>query len=129
MLESGGFNLPEIPLFIRKSASTSLVHRMKPFSLILICAFLQSECHAAPAFKKRVLVDRYFCDGINHGDFNRDGKRDIVAGPFWYEGPSFKKRHAFYPPVALPPAASPSNSMFSYVWDFDGDGQTDAKPG
>jgi len=22
---------------------------------------------------------------------------DVVAGPFWYEGPDFKKRHEFYP--------------------------------
>ncbi len=98
---------------------------MKPLSLILFCAVLLPGCHAAPSFIKRVLVDRYFCDGVNHGDFNRDGKRDIVAGPFWHEGPSFEKKHAIYPPVALPPAASPSNSMFSYVWDFDGDGWDD----
>jgi len=98
---------------------------MKSLALILFLAVLQPASHAAPVFKKRVLADRYFCDGVNHGDFNRDGRRDIVAGPFWYEGPAFAKRHAIYPPVALPPAASPSNSMFSYVWDFDGDGWDD----
>ncbi len=91
------------------------------FSLLLPALGLSE----APTFEKRVLVDRYFADGINHGDFNRDGNRDIVAGPFWWEGPGFGKRHAFYPPVALPPAASPSNSMFSCVWDFNGDGWDD----
>ena len=76
-------------------------------------------------FQKRTLTDKYYCDGVNAGDFNRDGKPDIVAGPFWYEGPSFEKRHEFYPAVALPPEKSPSNSMFSYVWDFSGDGWDD----
>jgi hypothetical protein len=76
-------------------------------------------------FMKRTLTDKYYCDGINTGDFNHDGKPDIVAGPYWYEGPSFEKRHEFYPAVALPPEKSPSNSMFSYVWDFSGDGSDD----
>ena len=100
---------------------------MKKLPLLLSSLFLLATTGATIGvdFDKRVLVNRYFCDGINFGDFNRDGNRDIVAGPFWYEGPSFENRHAFYPPIALPPAASPSNSMFSYVWDFDGDGWDD----
>jgi FG-GAP-like repeat len=81
---------------------------------------------AAPVtFQKRTLTSGYFCDGINVGDINRDGKLDIVAGPYWYEGPGFKQRHAFYPPVPLPPEKSPSDSMFSYVHDFNGDGWPD----
>jgi hypothetical protein len=77
------------------------------------------------AFEKRTLTDKYYCDGVNTGDFNRDGKPDVVAGPFWYEGPSFEKRYEFYPAVALPPEKSPTNSMYSYVWDFSGDGWDD----
>jgi hypothetical protein len=72
-----------------------------------------------------VLTDKYYCDGVTAGDINRDGKADIVAGPFWYEGPDFKTRHAFYPAAALEPAASPSNSMFSHVHDFNADGWPD----
>jgi hypothetical protein len=77
------------------------------------------------SFEKRTLTDKYYCDGINTGDFNHDGKPDVIAGPFWYEGPTFEKRHEFYPAVALPPEKSPSNSMYSYVWDFSGDGWDD----
>jgi hypothetical protein len=76
-------------------------------------------------FTKRTLIDKYYCDGINTGDFNRDGRPDVVAGPYWYEGPSFEKRHEFYPAMPLPPEKSPSNSMFSYVCDFSGDGWDD----
>ncbi len=76
-------------------------------------------------FRKLQLADKYFCDGIHYGDFNRDGKLDVVAGPFWYEGPEFTTRHEFYPAVELPPEKSPSDSMFSFVHDFNGDGWPD----
>jgi hypothetical protein len=74
---------------------------------------------------KRVLTSGYFCDGIGAGDFNRDGQPDVVAGPYWYEGPDFTRRHAFYPAVPHPPEKSPSDSMFSYVHDFNRDGWPD----
>ena len=69
---------------------------------IATIAFLAAGTVAACAFEKQVLTDKYYCDGINHGDINRDGKQDIVAGPFWYAGPDFKTAHAFYKPVVHP---------------------------
>ena len=72
-----------------------------------------------------VLTDRYYCDGITSGDINGDGQTDIVAGPFWYQGPDFRRKHEIYDPVALKPEESPSNSMFSFVHDFNGDGRPD----
>ena len=68
---------------------------------------------------------RYLADGISAGDFNRDGRMDVVAGPFWYEGPGFERAHEIYPAVDIPLAPTPSNSMFSYAHDFNGDGWTD----
>lgn len=79
----------------------------------------------AVAFDKIVLTDEYYCDGVTAGDINADGHLDIVAGPFWYEGPTFETAHAFYEPVPLPPEKSPSNSMFSFVHDFNGDARPD----
>jgi hypothetical protein len=96
-----------------------------------LTAVLTSLAHAAaPApraitFQKQVLATEYFCDGINAADVNRDGKMDVIAGPFWYAGPDFKAKHAFYEPVALPPEVSPSDSMFTFPYDFNGDGWTD----
>jgi hypothetical protein len=76
-------------------------------------------------FVKQVLTKKYFCDGIGAGDLNRDGKADVVAGPFWYAGPDFKTAHEFYPAKEFPTEPSPTDSMFSYVHDFNADGWPD----
>jgi hypothetical protein len=94
---------------------------------VVLCLLTRTTDAAPPnvSFEKIQLTDRYYCDGIDAGDINGDGHVDVVAGPFWYAGPSFKKAHEFYPAVPLPPEASPSNSMFSFVHDFSGDGKLD----
>ena len=48
-------------------------------------------------FKRIQLSDQFWSEGANFGDLNRDGKNDIISGPWWYEGPDFKIRHEFYP--------------------------------
>lgn len=88
-------------------------------------ATFQAKLAEQRGFKKVQLTDRYYCDGIAAADIDGDGNTDIVAGPFWYEGPAFKKAHEFYPAEPLPPEPSPSNSMFSFVHDFSGDGRPD----
>lgn len=101
---------------------------------LLIVASLASNLAAQDAaapganevhFRKLVLTEKYYADGVAAADIDRDGKIDIVSGPFWYSGPEFTQAHEFYPAVALPPEASPSNSMFSFVHDFSGDGWPD----
>lgn len=77
------------------------------------------------AWHKLQLTDRYYCDGVATGDINQDGHVDVVAGPFWYTGPTFETANEFYPAVPLPPEESPSNSMYSFVYDFSGDGLPD----
>ena len=76
-------------------------------------------------FERQQLTDQYYCDGVGTGDINQDGHLDLVAGPYWYQGPEFTSAHAFYQPVPLPREPSPSNSMFSFVHDFSGDGKPD----
>jgi len=51
-------------------------------------------------FKKTQLSDKFWGEGATFGDLNRDGKLDIISGPFWYEGPSFEKRREYYPATA-----------------------------
>src|SRR5215216_5258687 len=49
------------------------------------------------SFKKIQLSDQFWGEGANFGDFNHDGKMDVVSGPYWWEGPDFQKRHEYYP--------------------------------
>lgn len=48
-------------------------------------------------FTRLQINNEFWSEGANFADFNRDGNNDIAAGPYWYEGPDFKKRHEFYP--------------------------------
>ncbi|MEQ9410395.1 MAG: VCBS repeat-containing protein [Fuerstiella sp.] len=95
--------------------------------IALSCFMLMAtaSCQPSVSFEKQVLTERYYCDGITSGDINSDGHPDIVAGPFWYQGPDFTAAHEIYEPVPLPPEDSPSNSMFSFVHDFNADGRPD----
>lgn len=99
---------------------------MKFTAFGFLVAFAAPLFSASPVrFEKIVLTDQYLCDGINSGDFNQDGHQDVVAGPYWYEGPTFKTKHEFYPmePQAL--EEKPTDSLFSFVADFNQDGWPD----
>lgn len=96
-------------------------------------------------FQKQVLSDEFWAEGAYIGDFNHDGKKDVVSGPFWYEGPSFQKRHAIYAAdktfkkkkadgteVSVPGYEGGlgtnnaySDNFLSYVYDLNGDGWDD----
>ena len=100
---------------------------VRSLAVLLIFASALSADQPAPKirFNKQVLTGEYYCDGVDAGDINSDGHVDVVAGPFWYAGPDFQTAHEIYPPQATPRAASPSDSMFSFVHDFDHDGNLD----
>ncbi len=64
----------------------------------LFAAALPSHAAGKPVlhtFTKQQLTDEFWSEGAAFGDFNHDGKQDVVAGPYWYEGPDFKVRHAY----------------------------------
>ena len=84
-----------------------------------------AEAASPVRFEKRVLAEQYYCDGINAADFDRDGRMDITAGPYWYAGPEFTKKREVYAAKPFETAPGPTNSMFSFVHDFNGDGWPD----
>ena len=75
-------------------------------------------------FERQQLTDEYLSEGANFGDLNRDGKPDIVHGPYWWAGPEFTQRHEIYPPVPQNRKGY-SNNFFTWVYDFNGDGWND----
>ncbi len=96
-------------------------------------------------FKKIQATDQFWAEGADIGDFNHDGIMDVESGPFWYEGPDFKKRHEFRPANAtfkhkkadgteetipgyegaLGLNNAYSDCFLTYTYDFNGDGWTD----
>src|SRR5215510_9093390 len=71
-----------------------------PFASALLLSstlLVPAKDYVIHSFKKLRLTDQFWSEGANFGDFNHDGKRDVVSGPYWYEGPDFTKRHEFYP--------------------------------
>src|SRR4051812_8978164 len=76
------------------------------------------------SFRKLQLSDRFFCEGATFGDFNRDGMMDIVAGPYWYAGPTFTERHEYYQPKPFD-IAHYSDNFFAYSYDINGDSWSD----
>lgn len=80
--------------------------------------------HDLRTFQRLKLSGEYYCEGANFGDFNRDGHRDIVAGPYWHAGPEFVEKHEIYEPKPQNRSFYADN-FFSWVRDFNGDGWDD----
>jgi len=82
--------------------------------------------HAATqiTWKRQQLHGDFYSEGAAIGDINGDGKADVVAGPFWWEGPEFEKKHAYYEPKIFS-INGYSDNFFAYVHDFDADKKND----
>jgi putative membrane-bound dehydrogenase-like protein len=106
---------------------------------------LSAADYTIHTFKKIQLSREFWGEGAHFGDFNRDGHMDVVSGPYWYEGPEFKKRHEYYPAThvtkrttkdgkeetfpgfsgALGDKNDYSDNFFAFTHDLNGDGWTD----
>jgi hypothetical protein len=79
-----------------------------------------------PTFVKIRLNAEFYSEGINYGDLDRDGTRDIIAGPHWYPGPEYAEQRAFREPRATPfDVAGDSDCYSIFVYDLNGDGWLD----
>jgi hypothetical protein len=101
----------------------------------IVAASVLAACSVCSAeeisWKKFVLSDKFYGEGASFGDFNKDGKMDVVSGPYWYEGPDFKTKHEIYKPTgkqkegAYKADGEYSDNFFSFVYDFNRDGYSD----
>lgn len=89
---------------------------------LLLPALLQAETHIT--WKRVQLDDQFYSEGANYADINKDGHMDIISGPFWYEGPDWQKKHAFYEPKVFN-IFGYSDNFFCYAHDFTGNGWLD----
>ena len=121
---------------------------MHSFSLKLSFLFLAGAAFAevpSGEFSRQHLTPHFWAEGANFGDFNKDGKNDIVYGPYWWEGPDFTKRHTYADDSKTSKIKKPdggeetipgykgalgteneySKNFFAYSHDINGDGWTD----
>ena len=91
-------------------------------SLVSTICFASAE--PVPKFKRQQLSDKFFAEAAAPGDFNKDGKTDVVSGPYWYAGPDFTERTAIYEPESFPPKGY-SRNFNTWAYDIDGDGWDD----
>ncbi len=76
-------------------------------------------------FTKQRLSDVFYNEGAAVADINKDGKLDIISGPFWYEGPGFAVKHEFYPGKPFDPHTYSQLQFFTFAGDINGDGWAD----
>ncbi len=113
--------------------------------LFLVTAARAADPVPSGEFTKFQLTDQFWAEGAAFGDFNHDGKMDIVYGPYWWEGPDFHIRHTYYPDTqkstvkkadgtaaeiagfkgALGNENGYSDNFVTFAYDINGDGWTD----
>ena len=81
-------------------------------------------CRAELNFNTQRVTETFFSEGAGVGDFNKDGKMDVVSGPYWYAGPAFSDRHEIYRPEPFNPSAYSKNFLCE-AYDIDSDGWDD----
>src|SRR5258706_50010 len=122
-------------LLSRRSSAYHLGYMRYQFALLIVLissfAFAESPTASSPTWKKLTLSDKFYCEGANFADFNKDGKIDVVSGPWWYEGPDFTKKHEIYKPTGNQEGGSYkadndySDNFFAFTYDFNNDGYPD----
>jgi putative membrane-bound dehydrogenase-like protein len=122
---------------------------MNRFLFLILGLLLVPGLRAAQTIHQfeRVQLDGfYWSEGANFGDLNNDSKPDAISGPYWWEGPGFKKRHEIYAPkttfgttdeqgkTVIHPGfegalgkknAYSGDNFFTFAYDFTRDGWRD----
>lgn len=75
-------------------------------------------------FVKKDLTNRFIAEGAAMGDVNKDGKKDVLSGAYWFEAPSWAP-HELAKPDSFIVNGSYSNSFLDFAMDVNQDGWID----
>jgi hypothetical protein len=90
-----------------------LGHRMTPKEVV------------GAGFRMQRLNEWYYAWSASAGDINRDGSLDVVAGPFYWLGPSFERSREIYVSATSNVSNQYTPAMVNFVHDYTGDGWPD----
>ena len=91
------------------------------FTQTLAAGLLASQAVFAQSlsYSRLQLNSQFYSEGIVAADLNKDGAPDIIAGPYWYPGPSFSQKLAFRTPRTTPfPTSGDSDCYGIFAFDF-----------
>lgn len=75
-------------------------------------------------FEKQTLTRDFIAEGAAVADVNRDGKKDVLAGAYWFEAPDWKA-HELAKPQTFQVKGGYSDSFLDYAMDVNQDGWVD----
>jgi hypothetical protein len=93
-------------------------------ALTLTCSVCNAQSANNSDFIKHTLTTEFKSEGVAVADVNKDGKPDIIAGPEWFEAPTWKK-HIIFESRAYDGGKEYSTSFLNLNLDVNLDGWDD----
>lgn len=101
-----------------------LLFTIGPLFIFAFLKVLTKEGPAEISFRKEVVHSTFISEGVACADLNNDGLKDIVAGHYWFEAPSWKI-HEVRTPETFDYTKGYSHSFLNFCYDIDQDGWQD----
>lgn len=93
-------------------------------SCTLACAQTKTKKAREVAFTKQTLTRDFIAEGAAVADVNKDGKKDVMAGAYWFEAPNWTP-HELAEPKIFKKMEGYSDSFLDFAMDVNQDGWVD----